>query len=162
MLNGRQFQQQSMFSRAGDLADPENTEFHDQEWTGDGTYEQLRDEKVWEARQPWDISNPQSFEERQAAANPEDEGYYRPHGAGVADSIAQEGIRKPVELSQGGSGHRGPSGQFKDYLREGHHRVFAAADIDPDMEVPHARPRYNSEHTANEVMLRQSYATWKS
>ena len=63
---------------------------------------------------------------------------YRPtrarKGASLHDSIKREGVRKPVELIRNFDDSRySPAGY---QLSEGHHRVAAAADIDPNMLVP--------------------------
>jgi hypothetical protein len=63
---------------------------------------------------------------------------YRPtrarKGASLYDSIKREGVRKPVELIRNFDASRySPAGY---QLSEGHHRVAAAADIDPNMLVP--------------------------
>ena len=52
-------------------------------------------------------------------------------GASLYDSIKREGVKKPVELI--------PNPSYKKsgvHLAEGHHRVAAAADINPDMLIP--------------------------
>ena len=50
------------------------------------------------------------------------------HGAGLHEEIKAGGVQRPVELiNRDGK---------EPVLFEGHHRVAAAADIDPKMEVP--------------------------
>tara|TARA_Y100001947_G_C10199901_1_gene244530 strand:+ start:51 stop:527 length:477 start_codon:yes stop_codon:yes gene_type:complete len=51
-----------------------------------------------------------------------------PHGAGLHESIQAEGVQTPVPLID--------RDDEEPILFEGHHRVAAAADIDPKMEVP--------------------------
>ena len=51
-----------------------------------------------------------------------------PHGAGLHEKIQAEGVQKPVPLID--------RDDEEPILFEGHHRVAAAADIDPKMEVP--------------------------
>jgi chorismate synthase len=55
-------------------------------------------------------------------------------GASLYDSIKREGVKKPVELIRNfDSISFRPAGY---QLGDGHHRVAAAADIDPNMLVP--------------------------
>lgn len=59
--------------------------------------------------------------------------------SGLHDSIAREGVREPVEMGPGN--YSPPRGSFrgardKPKLYNGHHRVFAANDINPRMEIP--------------------------
>lgn len=50
------------------------------------------------------------------------------HGAGLHEKIKASGVQRPVEvINRDGK---------EPILFEGHHRVAAAADIDPKMEVP--------------------------
>ena len=52
-------------------------------------------------------------------------------GASFYDSIKEKGVQKPVLIS--------PNPSYKSpgfHLSEGHHRVAAAADIDPNMLIP--------------------------
>ena len=51
-----------------------------------------------------------------------------PHGAGLHESIQAEGVQTPIPLID--------RDDEEPILFEGHHRVAAAADIDPKMEVP--------------------------
>jgi len=51
-----------------------------------------------------------------------------PHGAGLHESIQASGVLTPVPLID--------RDDKEPVLFEGHHRVAAAADIDPKMEVP--------------------------
>ena len=51
------------------------------------------------------------------------------HGAGLHESIKRAGVIQPVQL-----GHQG--GNMPPRIMEGHHRIAAAADINPRMEVP--------------------------
>jgi hypothetical protein len=55
-------------------------------------------------------------------------------GATLYDSIKAKGVQKPVELIRHPESNKyWPKGYS---LMEGHHRVAAAADIDPNMLIP--------------------------
>lgn len=121
-----------MFERAGDIADPSKYRYSDERDPDDSedyfhlmhgreptheersdpsfTYNVLRDEKLTESKQS---------DKHRAGLSPEHKGLY--------ESIAAEGVREPVTVST-----------RLDYklLSEGHHRVFAANDINPEMMVP--------------------------
>ena len=51
-----------------------------------------------------------------------------PHGAGLHEKIKASGVQTPITLIN--------RDDKEPILFEGHHRVAAAADIDPKMEVP--------------------------
>jgi uncharacterized ParB-like nuclease family protein len=53
------------------------------------------------------------------------------HGAGLHEKIKAQGVQRPVQLLPAEK-----RGQPTNILFDGHHRVAAAADIDPKMEVP--------------------------
>lgn len=57
-----------------------------------------------------------------------DQKLYENKKEGLHQSIAQEGIKKPVILAL--------EKKKKPYLVDGHHRTVAANEIDPDYEVP--------------------------
>ena len=115
--------QLTMFERAGDLADPNKTIHGDfDDYPEEGpiySFDDFRSLKLREAKS---------------------RGYMRPEDAGkdktLYDSIKREGVRNPVELisSEDLYGHLAPT--KKPVLMEGHHRVFAQADINPDALVP--------------------------
>ena len=73
---------------------------------------QARPESVWQSKL-WESKRP----------------FGQGHGSGLWESIKAEGVRDPVEL-----GHQ--PGGLPRRIMEGHHRVAAAADINPAMEVP--------------------------
>ena len=54
------------------------------------------------------------------------------HAAVTGDENAvlpnENGVQKPINVVEGESD--------RPMVTEGHHRVFSAADIDPDMEIP--------------------------
>jgi hypothetical protein len=64
---------------------------------------------------------------KEAKRNPQVQG--PGHGAGLHESIKASGVRRPIQL-----GHQ--EGGLPRRIMEGHHRVAAAADINPAMEVP--------------------------
>jgi len=74
----------------------------------------------------------------------DDPGHHRFHGAGVYDSIKETGkVNTPVTLyrdmpahSIAHPGNRPKSPVESINMGDGHHRVAAAADIDPNMPVP--------------------------
>lgn len=82
----------------------------------DQSVEDLHEEKVDEAH-------------RGSETNAHGIGYTRTTtGPTFYESVKAKGVREPVQVSH--LLHEGPS------LREGHHRVFVSADIDPKREVP--------------------------
>lgn len=107
--------------RAGDLANPDKFDYYDlgkeDNYLGEGhnytTFENLSTNKV-----------------RSAKNSPEhgslDE--LKPGETSLYESIRKEGVRTPINVVEGESD--------KPMVTEGHHRVFSAADIDPDMEIP--------------------------
>ena len=55
-------------------------------------------------------------------------------GATLYDSIKSKGVQKPVELNRNNKDTRFSKKGYS--LSEGHHRVAAAADINPNMLIP--------------------------
>jgi ParB-like chromosome segregation protein Spo0J len=51
------------------------------------------------------------------------------------DSIAESGVQKPVTLDTMSFNEDDPS-DFEEVIRDGHHRVAAANDINPNMYIP--------------------------
>jgi hypothetical protein len=121
-LSGQQFRQLDMFRPAGELADPSQT-FH-----GDRIRMHrhgIDPETIHERKLDWAM---------RADADDTDleVGVDVPSSAETLyDSIGTFGVREPVNLSVTGS----PEGH-KNYLTDGHHRVIAAADQNPNAEVP--------------------------
>jgi len=112
-----QWEQLPMFMRAGEIKSKVNTSAD----PGGGDMEHLWNYKLREAK-TGAIRNAR----------------YQPtrvrKGASLYDSIKREGVKKPVELIRNfDSSVFHPKGY---QLNEGHHRVAAAADIDPNMLVP--------------------------
>ncbi|CAB5222345.1 hypothetical protein UFOVP361_145 [uncultured Caudovirales phage] len=54
-------------------------------------------------------------------------------GESLIKSVAREGVKQPVQIVEKYDGH--PDSKVGIIL-DGHHRVAAAYDIDPNMEVP--------------------------
>lgn len=107
-VNPEQFQQLDMFRPARDLADPSKIQHGDAYQTkGDTTA--LAEQKV-------------------ASAG----------ASGLYKGVAHEGVKEPVGVYHlsGWPEYEGATFRNGEFLRNGHHRVFAANDIDPDSEVP--------------------------
>lgn len=103
---GQQWQQLAMFHTPRELQDSNNFRHVDR-----GAYSS--DAQMWRAK----------LQEAQVPG-----GIARPHGSGVYDSIAKEGFKGTLPLS-----HDEPT---RLSLADGHHRVAAAAAINPDMLIP--------------------------
>ena len=97
----------SMFERAGDLLDPAKTKL------GDGDLAKIQKRKLTEAH----------FGLRSRPVQPGEESLYK--------SIQREGVKEPVEMVRPGVVDRERPG-----LMDGHHRVIAAHDINPNSEIP--------------------------
>lgn len=127
----RQFantRQLTLFEPAGKLADPSETYFADlDEYMGE-TPEELQEYKVGESLEPGSAGST-----------------HRPGNSGtdetLYDSIRDKGVRSPVGLLDA---RDRDTAQYVDrdlyyysqVLTDGHHRVFSAAEIDPEMLVP--------------------------
>ena len=116
---GTQFFQYTMFEPAGKLADPAQTVHGDVKI---GTTEQVRRDKIQRSKMP-------GVNEDMGLRS----GIYK--GASLYDSIKERGVVNPVSMLDM-SAYPEPSWRTDRWLRNGHHRVFAAADIDPHMEIP--------------------------
>lgn len=62
----------------------------------------------------------------------------KPEQQTLHQSIAKDGVRSPVQIAayreDTEDGGEGPN--WEEFLRNGHHRVAAAYDIDPEMYIP--------------------------
>lgn len=104
--------QLSMFMPAHQLADNDQT-LHFDDGGGELTTDELRDWKIEEAMEGGEFDS-----------------YSPARGQRTLyDSIQSDGVRAPVFL-------RFDPSVSKPSLRNGHHRVFAAEHIDPQMEIP--------------------------
>lgn len=116
-LSSQQWEQLPMFMTAGEIKSKVNYSAD----PGGDNMESLWHQKLYEAK-TGAIRNARYVPTRARK------------GASLYDSIKREGVRKPVELNRNFDGGRHwPAGY---QLSEGHHRVAAAADIDPNMLVP--------------------------
>lgn len=122
---GAQFTQLPMFMRAGDLADPEKVGHMDS-----GGYKELGDMSSHEVMQRAKLG------ESMKGGSEHDTYYRQGVGRSLRDSIADEGVRNPVEMTHEKEGWPAPTGPRRLQVSDGHHRVFAAADVNPDMEIP--------------------------
>lgn len=127
---GSQFIQLPMFMRAGDLADGTKVGHADQyAYQGFGSYspnEHMARSKVGESLKP---------------GTSDDTWQRRGSGQSLRESIAEKGVKNPVEMTVDVDnfphGPEIPKGdEYRLQVFDGHHRVFAAADVNPDMEVP--------------------------
>lgn len=117
----------AQFLRAGDLANPEKY------WPGDAPDSQG-------PQGPIDVYEAASRRMRIPGTHsgvkvphPDYPGMYAavpevPGEPSLRDSIKSEGVREPITLK--------PSNSHEGLIADGHHRIYAAADIDPDMQVP--------------------------
>lgn len=64
----------------------------------------------------------------------------RRKGASLYESIKAKGVQKPVELNRNNRDSRFSKKGYS--LSEGHHRIAAAADIDPNMLIPVTHSEY--------------------
>jgi hypothetical protein len=116
-----------MFMPAHVLADPQKTAM----WHVDferTPYEEVKAKKLMEAKTGME-GNSWAFSRKAM-----DE------GRTLRDSIAREGVRSPVDLHH-------PTSYSEDRrpeLGEGHHRVFTANDLNPNMEVPVRHKEYDA------------------
>ena len=116
-LSSQQWEQLPMFMKAGEIkskitssADP-----------GGGNMEYLWGYKLHEAK-TGAIRNARYLPTRARK------------GASLYDSIKAKGVQKPVELERRTSKSKTKPIEYS--LGEGHHRVAAAADINPNMLIP--------------------------
>lgn len=120
--------QLTMFERAGDLANPDKTSYYDFDEYPDPdegdfqTFDEFKSHKLNQSK-----SSPEDYTHRPLMRRPGQRSHY--------ESIQQEGVREPVELTSSAELY-GDTGTPNKVLMEGHHRVFAQADIDPDALVP--------------------------
>lgn len=107
-VNPEQFQQLDLMRPARDLADPGQIQ-HGDVYQTKGNTALLAESKVTAAG-----------------------------ASGLYRDIAHSGVKEPVSIyhMSGWPEYEGATHRNGEYLRNGHHRVFAANDIDPDMEVP--------------------------
>jgi hypothetical protein len=100
--------------RAGDLANPDKFDYYD---LGKGSEARTFDD-MW------------TNKVRSAKNSPEHGGEDElgPGDTSLYESIRREGVRTPINVVEGESD--------LPMITEGHHRVFSAADIDPNMEIP--------------------------
>ena len=114
---GSQFWQVPMFAQAKDLADPEQVRHLDSSGY-DGADEKARFYKMRERKISESMKRDRDSEWV---------------GSSLHDSIEEEGVKTPVDMEYGmtlGKTPRMPE------LSNGHHRVFAAENLDPNMEIP--------------------------
>jgi hypothetical protein len=84
----------------------------------------VREQKLREAASPGSAVTAHNVREKFVA---------RTQGVGsLRDSIASSGVTEPVHVSLG----QRWSSRAEPTLDNGHHRVYTAADLDPNMEVP--------------------------
>jgi hypothetical protein len=107
--------QLAMLYPAGKLADPDETYHWDE--VGYRSHEHMAAAKLAESKEG-------SADNARWQA--------RRGGKTLYEDIAENGVRHPVEVDWG----EGTDGAGGVNLSNGHHRVFAAADIDPSMEIP--------------------------
>jgi hypothetical protein len=116
----QQFHQLTMFQKAGVLADPDET-YHMDRWRGgesaDTPYSELKDLKLDRAQEEGTSSG---------------DWLPKPEDPSLMDSIRRHGVKEPVDMMVPGENE----GKGKPVLLDGHHRTFAANEIDPRMEVP--------------------------
>jgi hypothetical protein len=116
-LSSQQWEQLPMFMKAGEIKAKVNTSAD----PGGSDMDRLWHNKLYESK-TGAIRNARYLPTRARK------------GATLYDSIKREGVRKPVELQRN---TRDTKFSKKGYsLSEGHHRVAAAADIDPNMLIP--------------------------
>jgi hypothetical protein len=109
-----------MFIPAGELADPAKYEHMDVKYARNATFGQVKQHKlkeaatgaVYNARSRARVSEPTLYE-----------------------SIKAEGVQEPVHVYPAPPASTSGYSR-KDTLGQGHHRVFAAANIHPDSLVP--------------------------
>tara|TARA_Y100000034_G_scaffold96603_1_gene117702 strand:- start:272 stop:955 length:684 start_codon:yes stop_codon:yes gene_type:complete len=123
-------QQLRMFIPAGELMDPKQYLVHSFEHLAGESTKDVQARKLEESKQPYYV--PETDE--------------KPHGGGVWNSLSSGAqIEKPIRLvgqadlkEQEGEGiirmRKGVNPQA--LVRDGMHRIAAAADVDPKMEVP--------------------------
>jgi len=115
-------QQLQMFIPAGELKDSVYPPDVNQEKYYGNNRKQMWADKLAEAKTP--LPEPSPWMDQRL--------YHMilgvPHGAGLHESIQASGVLTPVPLID--------RDDKEPVLFEGHHRVAAAADIDPKMEVP--------------------------
>lgn len=78
----------------------------------------------------------------------------------IERDIATSGVRKPVQIHHGNDPeiHRFRGGEKGPVVANGNHRVVAAYDVDPAMEVP--IEHYDSGNKLFVAMRRQDTADW--
>lgn len=120
---GSQFVQLPMFMRAGDLTDPHKVVHADSssDAVKDRDVESLQFVKLGESKAPG--THEDTWDRGRA-------------GPSLHESIAAEGVKEPVTMTYDREDWRTQSGPRRLMLNDGHHRAFAAADINPDMEIP--------------------------
>ena len=111
--------QLTMFERAGDLADPEKFNHMDSEGLREDI-SSLASRKVAESKAG------QARGVRMPAKKVQS----------LYDSIKEKGVQKPVQVRK--DTFKRPDGDVTEStaLIDGHHRVFAQADIDPEALIP--------------------------
>lgn len=103
--------QLAMLYQAKDLVNPEKFVHDSQPFYS--SPEKMREMKLEEAK----AGSADTVSKRREPGNPS-----------LAESISREGVRVPVVARIGRNG--------RPTLSDGHHRVIAAADVNPNMEIP--------------------------
>jgi hypothetical protein len=132
--------QLTLFERAGDLVDPTKFNHADRfpyitaKSTLDplfGDYESMAKTKVKESK-AWD-AHPEEVDES-TLADPDGPVLRRKEHPSLRQDIKRRGVQTPINISFD------PQEDVEDRsiptISNGHHRIFAANDINPDMEVP--------------------------
>jgi hypothetical protein len=132
-----------MFIPAGELRDSAQHVVHGNEIREQGTAEMTYEAKLEESKQPEFEGSPEDYDLQEFPPYAT-----RNRGGGVHQSIKESGaVHTPISLvsrpdvqeqeEEGIIKIRGDGDtQWKSLIRDGMHRIAAAADVDPKMEVP--------------------------
>lgn len=146
-VNPEQFQQLSMFMRAGDMRkiDGGSTTFTGSEMDYDDTYPyDTWERKRKEANAPGTATSEYGAHPN-PALDPRDSRYETPQPGSLTESVSRHGVQKPVDLNfvpaaypeEASDDEVDSRGFFRaPAISNGYHRVAAAAASDPDQLVP--------------------------